>query len=564
MDTFNEAIIDPSINQFLFCLKKYIILSALSILYVCSYANSTDSLLIKLDEVISKKQYYTALKDKRINAYQLSLMQAKSKEEVYDINGKLYEEYRKFKIDSSLYYVEKNLEIARLLKNPAFENKAKIQQAYLFSSAGRYLEADHIFKSIRTADLSRELKELYYEFFYRLMEHYTSNNPTKFYSDQIEVYRDSLLTVLDPTTDKYKINLAQHFIYTKDFKKAEELLAIVLAGPELDQSNYAMANYLVGDIHNLNGQKENAVDFYTIAAITDVENAINDHGAIQNLAIYFYNTGQIDRAYRYAKSALEDAIFCNVKFRTLMMSEFFAIVNAAYQKKTEISRKQLESNLLLISLLAIFLIIAIIFLYRQMKKISRVKMALSASGKKLELLNTEMRMANIQLQAFNEDLVETSRVKEEYIAQFFNLCSAYIDKLEGYRKMLNKKAVAKQFDEISRILKSTDFVDAELQELYRNFDLIFIHLYPGFVKQFNDMLLTHERHVLKQGEVLNTELRIFALERLGVTDSVRIAAFLRCSISTVYNYRTKARNRSAVSREEFDSRIGKIGLVSEQ
>ncbi|WP_440134839.1 DUF6377 domain-containing protein [Chitinophaga sancti] len=540
-------------------MKSYLFIIVFFAIQIGNYAAASDSLLNRLDEAIANKQYYASLKEKRIASYKKLLLGKVSMEEEYLLNEKLYEEYRKFRIDSSLYYVNRNLEISTQLNNPDWQYKSKIQQAYLFSSTGRYLEAESILKSIKSPLLSRELKELYYEFYYRLLEHYTTNNPNETYSRQIEVYRDSLLAVLAPNSDKYRINLAQGYIYKKDLAAAESLLKNVLSRSTSRDDVYAMANYLLGDINMQREKRDLGVDFYTLAAIADVENAINDHGAIQSLSIHFYYNGNIDRAYRYAKSALEDAIFCNVKFRTLMMSEFYSIINAAYQEKSELSRKQLEKYLILISILTLFLGAAIIYVYRQMKKITRVKEALSRTGAKLELLNMEILHANEQLKNSNEELQDSNRVKEEYIAQFFDLCSSYIDKLENYRKMLNTKAVGRQFEEIARILKSTDFTNSELHDLYRNFDLIFIHLYPGFVEELNSLLIPEERYTFREGEILNTELRIFALERLGITDSVRIAAFLRCSISTIYNYRTKARNRSAVSREEFESKVAKIG-----
>lgn len=541
---------------------RYLFFLTAFLIHAHSYATVNDSLLNQLDQAIHNKHYYASLKEKRIASYKKSLLRSASKEEEYALNQKLYEEYRKFSVDSALYYVNRNLELSELLKRPDLEYGAKIQQAYLYSSTGRYLEAEKILKSIQSNLLSKDLKELYYEFYYRLLEHYTTNSPGEFYKQQIEVYRDSLLAVLDPDTDKYRINLAQHCIFKKDLVKADSLLRNVVSRSGRRDDNYAMATYLIGDIHMLREQRERAAEFYTLAAIADVENAINDHGAIQSLSIYFYDAGNIDRAYRYVKSALEDAIACNVKFRTLMMSEFYSIINAAYQEKEANSRKQLETYLILISILSLFLVGAIVYVYRQMKKISRVKEALSYSGKQLELLNREILQANEQLENSNAELYESNRVKEEYIAQFFDLCSSYIDKLENYRKMLNKKAVGKQFDELSRILKSTDFMNGELQELYRNFDLIFVNLYPGFVEEFNSLLIPEERIILREGEILNTELRIFALERLGITDSVRIAAFLRYSISTIYNYRTKVRNKSAIPRAEFESKVSKIGIQS--
>jgi len=141
------------------------------------------------------------------------------------------------------------------------------------------------------------------------------------------------------------------------------------------------------------------------------------------------------------------------------------------------------------------------------------------------------------------------------------MCSSYINKLEDYRKSLNKKATKGNREELFKILKSTSIIEDELAELYRNFDTIFLNLYPTFVEEFNDLLINEEQVELKDHEKLNTELRIFALIRLGITDSVKIAAFLRYSLSTIYNYRTKARNKAAVSRDEFEKMVMKIGAI---
>ncbi|MNR50734.1 hypothetical protein D3C85_1702980 [compost metagenome] len=64
---------------------------------------------------------------------------------------------------------------------------------------------------------------------------------------------------------------------------------------------------------------------------------------------------------------------------------------------------------------------------------------------------------------------------------------------------------------------------------------------------------------MKQGELLNTELRIFALIRLGIKDSTKIAEFLRYSVSTIYNYRSQLKNKSLGPREEFESKVMLIG-----
>lgn len=536
---------------------KIIISVVFSILCGSLFGQNLASAKLQLDKALSEKNKYADVKMQRIASYAEKLKQVNGTQDEYLINQELYEEYRKFKIDSAIYFVGRNVVLAEQLNNHLFLYRAKIQQSNLYSSKGNYLEAQTLLQSIPVKKLPNDLKALYYEFYSQFYEHYTTNNPGEYYNRQVEVYRDSLLTVLPADSPKYKINLAQQLIYRKEYVKAKELLANMEKKSRVKDANYAMYVYLLGDICMKEKKTDDGIMYYSLAATTDIENGIKDHGAIQNLAIYYYYDGKIDLAYKYAQSALADAVFCNVKFRTLMMSEFYSIINASYQEKEAQARKQLEYYLYLISILSLFLAGAIVYVYRQMRKVSKVKEELSVSGEKLQELNAELQTVNERLSDFNKQLHESNRIKEEYIAQFFDICSSYIDKLDDYRKKLNKKAMSRQFDELSEILKSSSVTDDELNELYRRFDIIFINLYPDFVKELNALFLPEEQIELKEGEILNTELRILALERLGINDGVKIAAFLRYSVSTIYNYRTKIRSKSAVSREEFEQKVKK-------
>ena len=187
-----------------------------------------------------------------------------------------------------------------------------------------------------------------------------------------------------------------------------------------------------------------------------------------------------------------------------------------------------------------------------MRRLYRVKEELSQANGLLRKLNDE-------LNGKNQQLLDSNDVKEQYIARFFDFCSTYIDKLEDYRKSLKKLFQDRRFDDLGKRLKSTSMFESELDELYRNFDAIFLSLYPSFVEDFNALLVEEERIVPKTGDLLNKELRIYALLRLGITDSAKIASFLRCSLSTVYNYRTKVRNKAAISREAFEKEVMEIG-----
>lgn len=271
----------------------------------------------------------------------------------------------------------------------------------------------------------------------------------------------------------------------------------------------------------------------------------------------YYADGDLARASRYTQAAIEDALFSNVQFRSAQMTKFYADINAAYQAKETQTKAELQHYLLLISVLTIVLILLFVYVYKQMQRLYRIQQELSQANARLTQLNDELNDKNALLS-------DSNRLKEQYIARFFDLCSLYIDKMDGYRKTLYKLAQSRQLDELFKRLRSTSMMESELDELYANFDAVFLNLYPTFVAEFNALLLPDERIELRPGDLLNKELRIYALLRLGISDSAKIAAFLRCSLSTVYNYRTKMRNKAAGARDEFEKvmRIGESQEIS--
>ena len=509
----------------------------------------------KLDEAIARKSDYDKAKRKRISELRRQMGQLQE----YYYNKAMYEEYRKFRLDSAIHYVRRNLQLAKEKQSKDFTDASTIQLANLYSSSGKYRESEELLKSINPKEISPELLPDYYEVYSQFWEHYTIHSYDAGYVKNIEVYRDSLLSVLDPESLKYRINLSQKLIYDKRFGDARDILEPLLHGIHKDSPDFAMVSYLLGTIYWDLGKRDLGIEYYAASATADLKSAVKDNASVQSLALIFYDKGDIDKAYRYTKSAIEDAMFCNAKFRTIMISEFYSIINTAYQEKETKRNNELTRYLIMISVLSVLLIIAIGYVYIQMRKMSKIRVKLATSGKKMSVLNADISQTNEQLQRRNSELSEANHIKEEYIAQFFDMCSSYINKLEGYRKMLNKKATGRQFDELIDLLKSNTLVENELDELYRNFDSIFLNLYPTFVQDFNTLLIPDEQISLRQNELLNTELRIFALIRMGITDSVKIAAFLRYSLSTIYNYRTRARNKAVVSRDEFEAMVMNIG-----
>lgn len=508
-----------------------------------------------LDRIMKNKQEFTALKQENINTLKRLLKDADSApEHEYAVNLKLYEEYKKFRLDSAIYYVERNLSLAKQMDKPRLIYTSAIQLANLYSCRAMYRESEQILKNIHSSELPADLLPEYYETYCRFFERYAASSYQQKYSRQTQLYRDSLLAVLDPVSFKYRINTAHQYISSGEIDKAEEILMNLLQIEEIDTPEYAVITHYLGAVNRINGKPELEKKYYTLSAISDVKNSIKENASFRSLAQICYETGDIAGAFKYTQSAIEDAVFCNVQFRTTEMSEFYSIINASYQEQEAKTKSQLLLYLIFISVLSIFLIILVVYVYKQMKKLSRVKEELSQTNNRLIELNDE-------LNASNSKLYEANHIKQQYIAQFFDICSTYINKMEDYRKNLNKLAMNNQYEKLNKILRSSTMVDYEVKELYKNFDTIFLNLYPTFVSDFNSLLEKEEQIILKSDDLLNRELRIYALLRLGITDSVKIAAFLRCSLSTVYNYRSKMRNKAVISRDEFESIVMKIGVI---
>lgn len=513
----------------------------------------SDSVFFHLDKVLENKENYVAAKEQKIqNLKQMLTIGNLSPIQRYDIYLRLYEEYKKYIADSAVYYIRRNVDIANLLQDIERRNESEILLSWAYSTKGMYIESKSILENIDYKELSPHLLSVYYDTYSEFYSHYGQSNANNIYYQKSEDYRDLLLSVLNPESLQYQIEYATKLLYKRNLKEAENLLLGLLDKTSDSDSERALISYLLGQVYKQRNQINLQRKYFTISAITDIQNCIKDNASQQSLALTYYESGDIDRAYKFIQSAIDDAVFCNVRYRTIEASSYYPIINASYRDKEQKQKDQLLINLILISILSAALIVGIIYIYIQVKRLARIRKELYRTNKELNRLNSDLQMLNVNLQ-------ESNHIKEEYIGHFFDLCSTYIDKLENYRKELNKKASKNQIEDLFRMIKSTTIVENEIEELYKNFDIIFLNIYPTFVEEFNDLLNPEERITPKQGELLNTELRIFALIRLGIKDSVKIASFLRYSLRTVYNYRTKMRNKSAVPRDRFEEYVEKIG-----
>lgn len=472
------------------------------------------------------------------------------------INEQLYLEYEKYQIDSAICYVTKNIAIAKELKDTVSLHKSLLQIVPLYSTRGLYIEALDILKQLDSNDLNTEEKRLYYKGYSLLYRHYAQSAGLGDIPKISTLYKDSLINMLDTASLTYKAECIQLELQEpKNVEAKTKILLNLLDGLTPDNQDYAFIAYLTGLSYEIQGNKELEIKYYVLSAISDLQNAIKDNASMQSLAKIIYNdgNGDLDLAYLVNRSSLEDAIYCNVRYRTVDSSNTYPIITRAYQKKESQQKATLKVALSFIIILSVILIISLIYVYKQMRKVARIKKIVFTT-------NESLKQTNVDLQSINNELKESNVIKEKYIAYSFDLCSNYINKIEKLRSQLNAKLKTKQLDEMSKILESTEFFGNELKEFYNNFDTMFLGIYPNFIENVQDLLISPEDIKTKSGELLSPELRIFALIRLGIKDSNKIADYLHYSTSTIHNYKTKIRKKSKVPKEKLEDEIMKIGM----
>jgi type II secretory pathway pseudopilin PulG len=304
------------------------------------------------------------------------------------------------------------------------------------------------------------------------------------------------------------------------------------------------------------------------SALSDIRHAVMDQASLLQLADILNNEGHLERSYKYIRFTWD----CNNRFNTRMRSwqitPILNVIENNYQTAVDHNTKVLWTSVVVVSILALLLLGVLLFLHRRNRQLDAARQALKTSNDELEGANRmlatqteELSTLNTQLSALNAQLSESNQVKEEYIGRFMSLCSQYIDKLDDYRKMVNKKMKNKELEELYRLSKSSELKERELDELLQNFDSVFLHLYPNFVDEFNALLQPELRFQKKDDNRLVTEIRIFALIRLGIEDSSKIAEFLHYSVNTIYNYRARIKNGALDNRESFERRVKMLGRV---
>ena len=503
-------------------------------------------LLKELDAVVLRKDTYTLPKEKELSELRIRLKNAKGVRQKYDLCNKLFTEFLHYQADSALSYVEKKQELLPLLHDPLLEQELIINRAEVMGVMGMYSWAELLLSQVKPQTLTPELLGYYYRTVranYGWFADYLVNKELKdTYLEKTHVYRDSIMLTTSPGID-YDIVAAEKLMVEGDIEQSLDILARLAANnPDLRQQ--AFINYTLAGVYGLKGDVDNQIRSLALTAIADLKFGTREYASLQKLAYLLYDKGDVDRAYKYLTCSMEDAVACNARLRFSEVTEFFPIVDKAYKIKEERGRTIRYGLLFFACFLSLVLIVCVCWLYRWNKKLSVMRQNLSATNERLRLVNKE--------------LIQTGKVKEAYIAHYLELCVAYLDKLEAYRRSLAKLAMASRIEDLFKAIKSEQFFKDERKDFYNTFDKTFLELFPHFIHSFNDLLVEEGKVYPKSNELLTTELRIFALIRLGITDSNAIAHFLSYSLATVYNYRSRMKNRAKGDKEMFEQEVMNI------
>lgn len=526
---------------------------------------SLDSLLNVLDKTIKEADTYVQIKENKLHELKKEARKTPPfSVERYHLNNDIYLEYKAYSSDSALHYLNENMLLARQLNDKERELKIQLELSYLLSSIGMYMEAADILNSIDRQTLPSSLLGHYYTCYEHVYSEAGAAQPrykmfASRYAKLSHAYRDSMQVTLDPSSATYLWLREMQLREAGKYDEALEFSDRRLAESSFGTPQYALVAYQRFRLFESMGKKDEHLYYLVLSAISDVRSAIKEQSSLMVLAQELNSKGDLKRAYDYINFSWEISQFYKTRLRSWMNITPLSMINGNYQDIIKQQNRELLIYITCVALLALLLVIALIYIYRQMKALSIAKKGLQEVNERLFSLNEELEEVNRHLRSTNLELSESNLIKEAYIARFFKLCSVYVDRLQAYRKLVNKKLQRGQVAELLKMTHlSNNIVTVEVQELYANFDSAFLHLFPNFVESLNALLLPDEQIVLKPDELLNTELRIFALIRLGIKDSSQIAELLHYSVNTIYNYRSRVKTKARVSRDDFEDLVAKI------
>lgn len=499
------------------------------------------------------------LKLRRIETYREDLRRSLTPHEGYAAALHLYREFNKFQLDSALRYSDLLAAYARRMGDPAKINEARLIRCRNLIFLGMHKAAADLLDEIAGSRGRIDSVEYYncHLKLYHVMAQTAMTGPLqREYRRSESLYRDSILRVVDSSrlTCMLMRHDKRHTEGGDPQESIRELSGFFARSTNTCHDKAVIANSLA-DAYTRMGDEERALRYLTLTAIYDLEVPSFEYSALPRLANRLFRQGDIARANRYITRSLKDAIDCNAVNRILNASRTMTEINEHFLQN--IARHQRRLYALLAVITGSILLLSAILLYtlRQKRIIKQLQLQHSEDNKRLLALNERLSAINRRQESVNDELSKANEAKDNHIRHYMQLSTLYINKLERYRIQLLKTFNSLGLDRLLRELRSTSAIEQEYKAFSNEFDTVFLSIYPDFIAQVNALLQEKER--LKSTK-LNTEFRIQAVIRLGITDNAQIAQFLHISINTVYTYRNRLRNAAAVPPPQFEQRIREI------
>lgn len=507
-------------------------------------------MLEALDRTIAERDIYERIKRERIDSIKAGIRSDTTDSLKYEIYDRLFDEYYQYDIDSAIFYARKKLSVAQRAGAERTRNEriidAEMDIADRYALSGMYLEASEIMNEMDPESMPRQLMLRYLQIsnnLYGNMARMSDDPLVKAdYIRKRDSFRNELYRNLSDD-DLFKLYVWSDIeIDNGNATMILDSLLSVRSSGRLDVHERAIVSYIASIASRMCGRNSEAIALLAESAANDLQTPVNEYKSLYELAELLYREGDINRAYRYVNQSIKDAVAANASINAQAINSMLPLITETYDIRMHSRRTQLYIILFVISALLLSLVVAVQYMIRSHRKVA---------------------VANARLKEYVSLLQESNDIKEQYLGIYLDMCSDYIAGLERYRSKLRRAAKEGGFGEVMENLKSTEFIDKELEGFYVRFDESFLALFPDFVERLNTLLQEDKRFDARgKNGILTTELRVAALIRLGVTDSTRIAHFLRRSVSTIYNYRVKMRNSAVSGREDFEKQIMSIGRLS--
>ncbi|MDO4319584.1 MAG: DUF6377 domain-containing protein [Bacteroidales bacterium] len=546
-----------------------------------AFGREINGLLDSLDVVLSHADGYLARKEQRIESLRSTLARAAEPEQRYWITRDLYEENCAYDSDSALYYANQQYDIARSLGRINWQDEANLHRCYLYSATGLLDQARQCIEAVDSARLSESLFVQYYENLLFLWTHrnqYLDDIPAgEPYSRDVDELLESLTRTLPQTDPRYCWFIGWRALESKE--RAVETLPLIekaMAGRRYETRDDAKDAWILSRLYDKAGDSENSIKYLILSSIADVKACNKEIASLEELSSLLYKAGEYGRANDYISYCIQCANSYKSRIRVGRLADLQYHISKGYSDQNAAQARQINRYLTVLVVILLILTVAIIFIYVQMRRLRRSRRQLHDANDELHSRVSELQEVRSRLNEANQRLTEsyssacrgvealtlTNEAKEKIICDLFSICSNNISKIDDFRKHVNRLVVAGRYDEVRELVKSPEMSQSELREFYANFDRIFLQIYPDFVADFNGLLRPDEQISPRRGELLTTDLRIYALVRLGINDSVKISKFLHISSQTVYNTRMRTRNKALVPKEEFTDAVRKLGTAN--